>query len=77
MLLRGSLAMDGNGPLVAAAGSHDHVAVLLQDDIGAVVEVEHRDGVELRWRAAGLGHRLRVNEVNLRNETKRAQLSDR
>lgn len=51
--------------LVAAAGSHHHVAVLLEDDVGAVVEVEHRDGVELRGGAAGFGNRVRVDEVNL------------
>lgn len=51
--------------LVAAAGSHHHVAVLLEDDVGAVVEVEHRDGVELRGGAAGFGNRVWVDEVNL------------
>lgn len=50
---------------MAAAGSHHHVAVLFEDDVGAVVEVEHRDGVELRGGAAGLGNRVRVDEVNL------------
>lgn len=51
--------------LVAAAGSDHHVSVLLEDDVGAVVEVEHRDGVELRGGAAGFGNRVRVDEVNL------------
>lgn len=55
----------GRRPLVAAAGSHHHVAVLFEDDVGAVVEVEHRDGMELRGGAAGLGNRVRVDEVNL------------
>ena len=50
---------------VAAAGSDHHVAVLLQDDVGAVVEVEHRDAVELGGGAAGLGHCLRVDKVHL------------
>lgn len=50
---------------MAAAGSDHHVAVLLEDDVGAVVEVEHRDGVELRGGAAGFGNRVRVDEVNL------------
>lgn len=55
----------GGAGLVAAAGSHHHVAVLFEDDVGAVVEVEHRDGVELRGGAAGLGDRVRVDEVDL------------
>jgi len=50
---------------VAATCSDHHVAVFLEDDVGAVVEVEHRDGVELRGRAAGLRHRLRVDKMNL------------
>lgn len=50
---------------MAATGSDHHVAILLEDDVGAVVEVEHRDGVELRGGAAGLGNRVRVDEVNL------------
>ena len=50
---------------VTAAGSDHHVAVLLQDDVGAVVKVEHRDAMELGGGAAGLGHRLRVDEVDL------------
>ena len=54
-----------NRRLMAATGSDHHVAILLEDDVGAVVEVEHRDGVELRGGAAGLGNRVRVDEVNL------------
>lgn len=50
---------------MAAAGPHDHVSVFLQDDIGAVVEVEDGDGVELSRGAARLGHRVRVDEVDL------------
>ena len=50
---------------MAATGPDDHVSVFLQDDVGAVVEVEHRDGVELRGGTARLGHRLRVDEVDL------------
>lgn len=59
--------------LVASAGSDHHVAVLLEDDVGAVVEVEHRDGVELRGGAAGLGNRVRVDEVNLGGEGGRGE----
>ena len=50
---------------MAAAGSDHHVAVLLEDDVGAVVEVEHRDAVELGGGAAGLRHRVRVDKVHL------------
>lgn len=51
--------------LVAAAGPDNHVPVFLQDDVGAVIKVEDRDGVELSRGAAGLGHRLRVDKVYL------------
>lgn len=50
---------------VAATGPHHHVLVLLQDDVGVVVKVEHGDGVQLGGGAAGLGHVLRVHEVDL------------
>lgn len=53
---------------MAAAGPDNHVAVLFEDDIGAVVKVEDGDAVELRGSAAGLGHRLWVDEVNLLEE---------
>lgn len=56
---------------MAAAGSHHHVAVLLQDDVGAVVEVEHRDGVELGRSTARLGYRLRIYEVDLKKQIHR------
>lgn len=50
---------------MAATGPDDHVPVLLQDDVGAVVEVENRDGVQLGRGAARLGHRVWVDEVDL------------
>lgn len=50
---------------MAATCSDHHVAVLLQDDVGAVIKVEHRDAVKLRGCAAGLGHRLRVDKMYL------------
>lgn len=50
---------------MAATGPDHHVPVLLQDDIGAVVKVEDRYGVELGGCTAGLGHRVWVDEVNL------------
>lgn len=50
---------------MAATGPDHHVSVLLQDDVRAVVKVEDRDGVELGGRAAGLGHCVWVDEVNL------------
>lgn len=50
---------------MTAAGSDDHVAVLLEDDIGAVVKVKYRDAVELCRGTAGLGHRVRVDKVHL------------
>lgn len=53
------------GCSVAAARPDHHVTVLLQDDVGAVVKVEDRDAVELRGCAAGLGHRLRVDKMDL------------
>lgn len=59
--------------LVAATGPDNHVSVFLQDDVGAVVEVEHGDGVQLGRGAAGLGHRLRVDEVDLERTPRRGQ----
>ena len=63
------------GPLspgsVTATGSDHHVLVLLEDDVGVVVEVEHRDGVQLGGGTAGLGHVLRVQEVDLHRGTYR------
>lgn len=53
---------------MAAAGSDHHVAILLEDDVGAVVEVEHGDGVELGGGAARLRDRLWVDEMDLRGE---------
>lgn len=50
---------------VATTRSYDHVPILLQDDVGVVVEVEHRDGVQFRGRAARFGDVLGVHEVNL------------
>lgn len=49
----------------AAASSHYHAAILLEDHIWAVIKVEHRDGVELCRRAAGFGNRFRINKMNL------------
>lgn len=51
--------------LVAATGPDHHVSVLLQDDVGAVVEVEDRYRVELGGGTAGLGYGVWVDEVNL------------
>lgn len=53
--------------LVAATGPDNHVPVFLQDDVGAVIKVEDRDGVELSRGAAGLGYRLRVDKVDLQH----------
>ena len=59
---------------MAATGPHHHVLVLLEDDVGVVVEVEHRDGMQLGRCAAGLGHVIRVHEVHLREEGTHVQL---
>ena len=53
---------------MAAARPHHHVLVFLQDDVGVVVEVEHRYGVELGRGAAGLRHVLGVHQVHLVEE---------
>lgn len=50
---------------MAAAGAHHHVLVLLQDDVGVVVEVEHGNGVELGRGAARLRYVLWVHQVHL------------
>lgn len=51
--------------LVAAAGPDNHVSVFLQDDVGAVIEVQDRDGIELSRGAARLGDCFRVDKVDL------------
>lgn len=50
---------------VAAACPHHHVFVLLQDDVGVIVEVEDRDSVELGRGAARLRNVLRIHQMNL------------
>jgi len=54
------------GQSVAAARAYDHVAVLLENDVRAVVEVEDGDGGELGGRATRLRHRQRLGEVRQR-----------
>lgn len=53
---------------MAATRSDHHVAVFLQDDIGAVVEIQDGDGVELCRGAAWFWNHLGVDEVNLRKK---------
>ena len=48
---------------MTAARPYDHVAILLQDDVRVVVEVQDRDGGELGRRAARLWHGQRLHEV--------------
>lgn len=62
--------------LMAATRSDHHVAVFLEDDIGAVIEVEHRDGVELCGGTTRLRNRLRVNKVNLGREKSDSSIHD-
>lgn len=56
---------------MAATSPDNHVSVFLQDDVGAVIEVEHRDGIELSRSTARLGHCFRVDEVHLKHTPKR------
>ena len=42
----------------------DHVLVLFEYDVAALVKVEHGDGGERGGGAAGLGHLARVHEVH-------------
>lgn len=58
---------------MAATGPDNHVSVFLQDDVGAVVKVEDRDGIELGRGAARLGHRVWVDEVDLEHTPKHDQ----
>lgn len=53
---------------MAATRPDYHVAIFLQDDIGAVVKIQHRDAVELGGGTARLWDRVRVYEVNLHNK---------
>lgn len=50
---------------MAAAALHHHVLILLQDHVGALVEVEHWDAAQLGGGAAGLGYApVGVHEVD-------------
>ena len=49
---------------VAATRPHDHVAILLEDHVRVVVEVQHGDGGQLGRRAARLWHGQRLHEVS-------------
>lgn len=60
------VGVGGAWPLVATTRPHDHVTVFLEDDVGAVVKIEHGDGIELGGRAAGLGHKVGVHQVHQR-----------
>lgn len=48
---------------VAAARLNHHVAVLLEDDVGVVVEVENGQTGQLRGGAAGLRNGRRFDEM--------------
>ena len=50
--------------LMAAAGFDDHVAVLLEDNIGIVVEIKDGDGRQLDGSTARLGHSIRIHQVD-------------
>lgn len=56
---------------MAATSPDNHVSVFLQDDVGAVIEVEHGDGIELSRSTARLGHCFWVDEVHLEYTPKR------
>jgi len=49
---------------MTATTFHHHVLVLLQNDIGTLVEVEDGNAAELGWRAARLGHVEGGHEVD-------------
>ena len=49
---------------MASARFDDHVAVLLQNDIGVVVEVEDGYGRQFDGSAAGFRHTVRVHQMN-------------
>lgn len=53
---------------VAATRSDHHVPILLQNDIGAIVEIQHGDAVELSGGAARLRDRVWVYKVNLQEQ---------
>lgn len=50
--------------LMASASSHDHIPVFFQDDVGVIVKVKNRDGIELSRCTAWLGHVLGIHKVN-------------
>ena len=51
---------------MAAARPHHHVAVLLEYDVGVVVEVEHGDGGQFGRSATRLRHGQRLHEMSQR-----------
>lgn len=55
---------------MAATCSDHHVAVFLQDDIGAIIKIQDGDGMELCRGATGFWNRFGVDEVNLEKKYK-------
>lgn len=49
---------------MTSTSSHNHVPVFFQDDIGVVVEVKNRDGIQFGWCAAWFGDVLGIHKVD-------------
>lgn len=58
---------------MAATRSDHHVAVFLQDDIGAVIKIQDGDGVELCGGATWFWNCFGVDEVNLGKKIQRSK----
>lgn len=51
--------------LVAATGTHYHISVFLQNDVGAVIKVQNGDGIQFGWSTTRLGNMVRKHQVYL------------
>lgn len=51
--------------LVASTSSDDHIPVFFQDDVGVVIKIKNRDGIQFGRRTARFGDILRIHKVNL------------
>lgn len=50
---------------MASTSSHNHIPVFFQDDVGVIIKVKNRDGIQLSWCTTWFGDILRIHKVNL------------
>lgn len=49
---------------MASASSHNHIPVFFQDDIGVIVKVKNRDGIQFSWCTAWFRNIFGIHKVN-------------